>query len=477
MPVRYPVCSPTVGGDVAPLSARCTRRRLPIALCSVTTATRELDDILDGDLTVALAHVTPRQGVVVSAVNNFGWDSETGTLTFTSNLAAFKKLRRLADNPSVAVVFHAREHGTAEGDDFVIAQGDATFSWHPDRSELEPLFERPGLALGPGTLGGPFWNWWDGPFWWDRVVVRVRVQRILAFADRECTDMPTVIGRPEPTELTPSQVPPEKGVVPRIDVAKATRTLSGLPHRLLGWVGADGYPVVAPVGKVEDSPAGIRVALPNGLLPAGARRAGLTGHAFTEGNLGASQIVMTGWVESDGDTALYAPHTRQSYSIPASKLAWRAGVGTVDRIGLVRARRAGVPSLPPLDIRHRVSTPVQRRVANPIGRRVARLMSSQAVLETTGRKSGLPRQTPVGGRLVGSTYWMVSEFGRKSQYVQNLIADSNVRLQLRGVWRTGTAVIVDGDDPRERLRELPRLNSAVVGIIGSNLLTVRIDLD
>ncbi|WP_235916465.1 nitroreductase/quinone reductase family protein [Antrihabitans cavernicola] len=133
--------------------------------------------------------------------------------------------------------------------------------------------------------------------------------------------------------------------------------------------------------------------------------------------------------------------------------------------------------MPPLDIRHRVSTPVQRRVANPIGRRVARLMSSQAVLETTGRKSGLPRQTPVGGRLVGSTYWMVSEFGRKSQYVQNLIADSNVRLQLRGVWRTGTAVIVDGDDPRERLRELPRLNSAVVGIIGSNLLTVRIDLD
>ena len=131
----------------------------------------------------------------------------------------------------------------------------------------------------------------------------------------------------------------------------------------------------------------------------------------------------------------------------------------------------------PTDVRHALATPFQRHVANPVGRRVARFLNSQAVLETIGRKSGLPRQTPIGGRRRGSSYWIVSEFGRKSQFVRNIMANPAVRLQIRGTWFTGTATILDDDDPRERLRDLPWLNGLLVRTVGSDLLTIRVDLD
>lgn len=121
--------------------------------------------------------------------------------------------------------------------------------------------------------------------------------------------------------------------------------------------------------------------------------------------------------------------------------------------------------------------PVQRIVVNPIAKRVGRLLASQALLETIGRKSGLPRHTPVGGRRDGSTFWMVSEFGYQSQYVRNIAANPRVRLRLDDQWRTGVATLLDEDDARDRLTHLPRANSLLVRLVGNELLTVRIDLD
>ncbi|MBO0884146.1 MAG: nitroreductase family deazaflavin-dependent oxidoreductase [Mycobacterium sp.] len=99
------------------------------------------------------------------------------------------------------------------------------------------------------------------------------------------------------------------------------------------------------------------------------------------------------------------------------------------------------------------------------------------LIETIGRRSGLPRQTPIGGLLQGSTCWLVSEFGRHSQYVRNIAANPQVRVFAHGKWHTGTAVILDEDDPRQRLKQLPRYNSFMVQRIGTNLLTLRVDLD
>jgi deazaflavin-dependent oxidoreductase (nitroreductase family) len=124
-------------------------------------------------------------------------------------------------------------------------------------------------------------------------------------------------------------------------------------------------------------------------------------------------------------------------------------------------------------LRYRLTTALQKWVANPLMRAVP----IQTLLETTGRKSGQPRRTPLGGELVGTQFWFVSEFGGQSQYVRNIEANPRVRLRLRGKWRSGTAYLMPDDDPRARLRSLPRLNSFGVTTFGTNLLTVRIQLD
>ncbi|MER6025053.1 nitroreductase family deazaflavin-dependent oxidoreductase [Streptomyces sp. NPDC001851] len=127
----------------------------------------------------------------------------------------------------------------------------------------------------------------------------------------------------------------------------------------------------------------------------------------------------------------------------------------------------------PADRKHRVVTAFQRHIANPLNRR----LPFQTLLETTGRSSGLPRQTPVGGRRVGDSFWLVSEFGHRSQYVRNIQADPRVRVRIAGRWHHGTAHLLPDDDPVARLRSLPRFNSAAVRAFGTDLLTVRVDLE
>ncbi|WP_171114615.1 MULTISPECIES: nitroreductase family deazaflavin-dependent oxidoreductase [Streptomyces] len=124
------------------------------------------------------------------------------------------------------------------------------------------------------------------------------------------------------------------------------------------------------------------------------------------------------------------------------------------------------------DLRFRTTTTIQRRLVNPVLRRIP----LQTLLETTGRVSGLPRRTPVGGRRVGDSFWLVSEFGDRSQYVRNIRANPRVRVRLGGRWYEGTAHLLPDDDPKARLRALPFLNSAAVRAIGTELLTVRVDL-
>ncbi|MGH3971204.1 MAG: nitroreductase/quinone reductase family protein, partial [Mycobacterium sp.] len=56
------------------------------------------------------------------------------------------------------------------------------------------------------------------------------------------------------------------------------------------------------------------------------------------------------------------------------------------------------------NLKRRLVHGAQRLVVNPVGRRMPLTM-----LETIGRKTGQPRRTAVGGRVVGNAFWMVSE--------------------------------------------------------------------
>jgi deazaflavin-dependent oxidoreductase (nitroreductase family) len=126
----------------------------------------------------------------------------------------------------------------------------------------------------------------------------------------------------------------------------------------------------------------------------------------------------------------------------------------------------------------------QRHVGNRIIRQLLELGIAPrvyALLETTGRKTGQRRCTPVGNGLVAEsdTFWLISEHGMRAGYVRNIQADSRVRVKIGRGWRTGTAHILRDDNALERLRQTGRYNARAVRFWGNpdGLLTVRIDLD
>ncbi len=133
------------------------------------------------------------------------------------------------------------------------------------------------------------------------------------------------------------------------------------------------------------------------------------------------------------------------------------------------------------DLKRRLSTLLATRLVNPLVRAAAErgmAPSMVAILETTGRKSGEPRRTPVGNGLDGDVFWIVAEHGRRAAYVRNIEADPRVRVHVDRQWRSGTARLMPDDDPRERQRRIGRrLNTAVVRAMGTELLTVRVELD
>jgi deazaflavin-dependent oxidoreductase (nitroreductase family) len=101
-----------------------------------------------------------------------------------------------------------------------------------------------------------------------------------------------------------------------------------------------------------------------------------------------------------------------------------------------------------------------------------------ALLETTGRRTGLARHTPVGNGLYGDTFWLVAAHGTQADYVRNLQAEPRVRVKAGGVWRAGTAVVLPTDSAIARSRTLPHQWDAAIGrMMASAPLTIRIDLD
>ena len=132
-------------------------------------------------------------------------------------------------------------------------------------------------------------------------------------------------------------------------------------------------------------------------------------------------------------------------------------------------------------LKRTISKLASTRLVNPVVRRLldrGLMPRTHALLETTGRRSGVPRRVPVGNGLRGDTFWIVSEHGFESDYVKNIQADPHVRVKVGRIWREGTAQVMPDDDVRARMRALGRpANDAMVRLAGSRLMTVRIDLD
>jgi deazaflavin-dependent oxidoreductase (nitroreductase family) len=125
----------------------------------------------------------------------------------------------------------------------------------------------------------------------------------------------------------------------------------------------------------------------------------------------------------------------------------------------------------------RILRAFQKRIGNPLFGWSAGFVPGWVMIETMGRRTGRPHRVPVGGGVRGGSVWVVASVGRKSDYVRNIEADPRVRVRVHGRWRTGTAYVNAGDDPRPRALRMNPLNGLFVILAGIELLTIRIDLE
>ena len=293
------------------------------------------DAIIGGDLTAALAYATPAGGAVLTPVAPLGLrDRSAATVGFTTSLGFGRKLDRIKANPRVALAYHAREHGFATAPGVVIVQGTASYDAHPDREVLESRVRPASTRFLGAPRTGFFWGRWLSAYYEDRVLVNVRVQRTISWPDGACEGEPAVAGEPLPAHDPPPQAAPRNGSAPRVDVERAARRVGRLEHALLAWIGADGLPLVAPVGVTGTSSAGIAL---HGPLPGGGRRAGLLAHRYEAQLVGLEVRQYTGWLQ-DG---IYAPHTENGFRAPANKTLLLLVNGLMARRGLKRARALG----------------------------------------------------------------------------------------------------------------------------------------
>jgi hypothetical protein len=299
----------------------------------------EVDEVIRGDLTAAAAYVTPAGGAVVTAVCPMGLGQrEAAGVGFTTSLGFGKKLERIIADPHVALAYHSREHGFSASPAFVLAQGTASVDIRPSRERLEAIIPQGQRYVGQ-VMRGPVWNRLLREYYYERVFVDIAVARIAAWPDLSASGDPAVYGAAWPGPPGP-QAPPKNGTGPRVDVDRAAGRIAVLPHRVLAYQGADGFPVVVPVELAGHDAAGLRLVTPHGLLPPGGRRAGLLAHAYRPQLIGLATRTFTGWLDvaSDG-TALYAPHTSRGFVAPPRKKLLLVSNGLFAKYGLWQARR------------------------------------------------------------------------------------------------------------------------------------------
>jgi hypothetical protein len=307
----------------------------------VVTWPDHVDEIIGGDPTAALGYATPAGGAVAMAVAPIGLrDRERGIVSFTTSLGFAKKLDRIRREPRVALAYHAREYGFSRRPEYVLVQGRAKPIEDPSserRAEVERQAER---HLGK-IRRGPFWGRWLREYTMVRIPVDVHVGRVTVWRDTSCTGDPEVLGEPWPPAPLESQRPPGKGTGPRVDVARVVKRLRKTPHVLLAYLGSDGFPVVVPVEVRGADARGLELSATGGLIPDGARRAGLLGHSYRPNLVGLVARQHTGWLEVSEGAGLYAPHTETGFVAPPNKTLLLFFNGLQAKQGVRRARREG----------------------------------------------------------------------------------------------------------------------------------------
>ena len=225
-------------------------------------------------------------------------DRERGTVGFTTSLGFAKKLDRIRREPRVALAYHAREHGARDG------RSTCSSRAAPSRSSSRAERARAGARARPSATSARAAAGVLGPL----------AARVLHGARSRCGC--TLSGSPSgPTCAAPAspsctgcrrrplapdpQPPPKKGTGPRVDMRRAARRLRKTPHVLLGSPGLRRLPGDRRRSSCARSDeTGLELSAAPGVIPAGARRAGLLGHAYRPQLVGLTARQHTGWLEA-----------------------------------------------------------------------------------------------------------------------------------------------------------------------------------
>ena len=297
------------------------------------------DEVIGGDQVVALAYATPAKGVVITPMTNFGIrDREAGALAaVNTSVGTARKLERIRRNPRIALAYHTRAHGFSHRPEYVLVQGSASLT--PPSPDYPHLIQEAWERFAGSPDYGRLWTWWLRE-WLRRVAIELAVERVVVWPDAGCAGEPEVHGRPLPPDPPAPHRPPRNGTAPRVNHERAARRARRLPNVLLGWVGADGFPLIAPVAVAGAEQGGIVLTGPPSLVPPGGRRAGLTAHWCARHTVGQRLAKHTGWLEPDaGARLVYAPHTQTAYRLPTSQILFKLAAGGMTRREVARRRR------------------------------------------------------------------------------------------------------------------------------------------
>jgi deazaflavin-dependent oxidoreductase (nitroreductase family) len=116
------------------------------------------------------------------------------------------------------------------------------------------------------------------------------------------------------------------------------------------------------------------------------------------------------------------------------------------------------------------------KVMNPLARPLSGVAPWWVLLETTGRRSGRPRHTPLArGAEFDGAHWIIAVHGEASDFVRNLKADPRVRFKVRRRWHAGTARVEPITE--ERLRHFGAYAHGGLKTVAIEPCLVRIELD
>jgi hypothetical protein len=183
-----------------------------------------------------------------------------------TSVGAWKKLERIRRNPRVALAFHNREHAATDRPEYVLVQGTASLGAPVEDypSSILDVWER----FEPWADQSSLWKRWRRVYAL-RIAIEVTVERVLVWPDLGCRGALEVEGAPLPPDPPAPQAAPKNGTPPRIDHVGGAEKAQRLPHALLGWVGADGFPVAVPVEVAGSGERGILLDAADWLVPPG----------------------------------------------------------------------------------------------------------------------------------------------------------------------------------------------------------------